>query len=229
MTTVANLASSNRDRTSGCDAQGSDAPWDACSANVEPDCGGAVSGDPLTALAVLMLNSDFMRSKLDEQNIVQARREQSEALAGEVKALHQAADDVRMGAWVQGGLTVAGAGLTIAARIATPPCEQPIPPGVQAIPLSVQPKGTLEVLTLSGSVLGALAQPLSKELGDAPSADANADAKQFEQQSTDASTRAEQASHQRDRVEQSEDRTLDALGSSVDAQSRANIAIISNV
>jgi len=171
------------------------------------------SGDPLVALAAMMIDRDNLRAAVDEEALRAAREEQHRALAREVNLLHEAADDMRTGALLEGGLTIAGGALAGVGGV-VPACSHPV---------------AHDFLTGSGAVARTLAGPMGKMLGDAPKADAEADAKQAEAQAADAGSRADEAERHRARIDQSADRVLDTIGATLASEAQGNLAIISNV
>ena len=173
------------------------------------------SVDPMVALAELMLDADDLRAQSDEDELKSARREQQLALREEWRALHEAADHVRTGAWVEGCAAVASGALAGIAHAKAP--------------LGKEPTGSLASLLACSSALGHMASPLGSELGEAPSVDAQADAKQAEQEAADAATRAELAHQHHERVLDDQDRMLATLQSTLESESQGNLAIISNV
>lgn len=174
-----------------------------------------ISTDPTIQLAALMIDADETRSRVADETVAAARREQMHAFDEQIRYLHEAADDVRAGAWVQGLTTIAGAGLTAAAHVQNAPGEV----ASRAVKLE------LDV----GTGLRELAPGFGDLLGAAPSADANADAKRAEQRGVDAGARADDAQEQRRRAFDSADRTLATVQSTLEAASQGNLAIIANV
>jgi hypothetical protein len=174
------------------------------------------STDPMVRLAELMLNADEARAKSDEDALRAARQAQQQALREELDALHEAADDVRVGAWVEGAATVAGGTMAATAYAETPVAD-------------LEPTHALAALRKSGEALEKMAAPLGRELGEAPSMDARADAKQAEQEGADAATRAELANRHHERVLGDQERTLATLQSVLESESEGNLALIANV
>lgn len=174
-----------------------------------------MSTDPTIQLAALMIDADEARSRVADEAIAAARREQLQAFDEQIRYLHEAADDVRAGAWVQGLTTIAGSGLTAAAHVQAGPGETPS----TAVKLELDLGGTLKDL----------APKFGDLVGTAPAADANADAKRAEQHATDAGARADEAKEQRRRAFESSDRTLSTLQSTLESNAQGNLAIIANV
>jgi hypothetical protein len=177
--------------------------------------GPITSGDPMLALAVLMLDGDERLAKLDAENLAAARAEQQRALEQQVSLMHEAADDIRLGAVVEGALSVGGAALSTA--------------GCVSGPAGKARTTTQSWLGGGGQAASALAKPLGALLGSAPRADAEAEAKRAEADAADARARAEEALHQRDRAEQTADKTLEALGATLESEAQGRLALIANV
>jgi hypothetical protein len=173
------------------------------------------SVDPMLALAELMLNADELRARTDDAALQSARREQQQALREEVDALHEAAHDVRFGAFIEGAATAVGGTVGGIAHGDTP--------------LGQQPTGWRAALLESGHALIGMAGPAGRELGQAPSMDEQAKAKQAEQEGADAGTRAEQSNRHYDRVRDDQDRMLATLADVLQSESQGNLAIIANV
>jgi len=114
---------------------------------------GIVSGDPTVQLAVLMLENASLARELDREQLESARQAEERASAERIAAMHEAAEAIATGAWVQGGLTVLGAGTSIG--------------GVAADTKS---------LDFAGGGAMALAEPLGALFGAVPRAHAEAEA-----------------------------------------------------
>lgn len=173
------------------------------------------SVDPMVQLAELMLEADELRAKTDEDELRTAQRARTQALDAEVHALHEAADDTRVGAWV-GGLATAAGGVAAAV-------------GSGLTPVGKEPTGGAGALLKSGEALEQLAGPLGRMLGEAPSLDAQADAKQAEQQATDAGTRRDLAQQHHERVRSEQDRTIATADSIIQSEAQGTWALIANV
>jgi hypothetical protein len=174
-------------------------------------------GDPLFALASLLVERDNLRAALDDENLRAARDEERRALAREVALLHEAADDVRVGALVSGGITALGAGLSAYWH---------------GITLATDDKAAENVLAAkirSADGFTALAGPAGALFGDASRADAEANAKQAAAHGSDAHARAEDALRHRERMDQEVERGLDALGRALESEAQGNLAIIANL
>lgn len=187
----------------------------------------AIGGGDTFALAKLMLDVDDTRAAADDEDLRAARETQREEDDRQVQALHDAADDVRNGAWVEGGLGLAGGALSIVGTAAGPTHVDGADAATKAALAARQQQSN--VVTQVGQTLSKLAQPTSTLVGSAPAKDAEARATQHKALSDDAGARAEEAEHQRDRVLDGEDRTLATLQSTLQAEADGRLAIIANV
>jgi hypothetical protein len=188
-------------------------------------------GDPLFALASLLVERDNLRATLDDENLRAARDEQRRALAREVALLHEAADDVRIGALVSGSITVVGAGTSAYLR-GRMPLEDPAGDTLAAKlarQRNAELKRTLEVQMKCADGFTALAGPAGAPFGDASRADAEADAKQAAARGSDAHARAEDALRHRERMDREVERGLDAVSQALESDAQGNLAIIANV
>jgi len=173
------------------------------------------STNPIVQLAALMIDADETRSRVADETIASAHREQMQAFDEQIRYLHEAADHVRAGAWAQGLTTIAGAGLTATAHLQAVPGEVP----TRAIALELD----------AGKALAEVAPKIGDLVGKAPEADANTDAKAAEQRAADAGARVDEAKEQRRRSFESSDRTLSTLQSTIESNSQGNLAVIANV
>jgi hypothetical protein len=163
------------------------------------------ASDPMLALAELMINTDHVRSELDRQNLEAARQAQREAMQRQVASLHEAADDVKTGAFFEGGAVVLGALTTGAGTLADS-----------------------KLIHEAGGALHASASPAGKLAGDAPRMHSEAQAKQTEQEAAQAGFRADDALDHRRRVVENSDRTLDRLSQIIESEHAGNLAILAN-
>jgi hypothetical protein len=173
------------------------------------------NGDPLFALASMLVERDSLRIAIEDQNLRAARDEQRRALEQEVELLHEAADHVRVGALVSGGITVVGAGTSAYLRGLTP--------------ANRAAAREIDAATKGADGFTELAKPAGALFGDAARADAEADAKQAAARGSDAAARAEDARRHRERVEGVLERSLDTLDQTLESDSQGNLAIIANV
>jgi hypothetical protein len=173
------------------------------------------SGDPLFALASMLVERDNLRAAIDDENLRAARNEERRALAEQVAALHDAADHVRTGALISGGLTLAGAGASAYLSGLTP--------GSDAA------KRRIDSGKSVANGVAELAEPAGAFLGHAERLHAEAEAKQAEGRGADAAARAEDARRHGERLGREIERSLDAIGQALDTEAQGNLAIIANV
>ncbi len=172
-------------------------------------------GDPLFALASMLVERDNLRAAIDDENLCAARNEERRALAEQVRALHEAADHVRTGALVTGGLTIAGAGASAYLSGLTPANDAA--------------KRRIEVAKDVANGVTELAEPAGALFGHAERLHAEAEAKQAEARGADAAARAEEARRHGERVDREVERSLDMIGQALDAEAQGNLALIANV
>lgn len=102
------------------------------------------SGDPDIALAKLELETEFENQERIDLDRQAAREAKLLADQQTIQALHEKADDIRLGGWIQGATSVGGASLEFLHK------------------------------DVAGTLVSSLAQPLEKEFGEAPATDADA-------------------------------------------------------
>jgi hypothetical protein len=159
----------------------------------------------LTELATLIVQNDFLRGEVDDQNLRAAREAERRAQEQEIAAMHDAADAISTGAWVQ-GLTAAAAGST--------QCYA-----------SVE---RIDALDKGGKGLAGMAEPVGALVGDAPKARADANAAQARNAASRADARADEADQHRARVERQTDHVLDLVEGTLESQHQGNFAILGN-
>lgn len=169
-----------------------------------------MASDPMIALAQHELEVDNLSADMDAQDLRTARNQEQAALKQQIEKLHEAADDMRRGAIVQGAFSLAGAGCGMGGDLMNK--------GLGATLL----KG-------AGTAFSSLAAPMGRWTGDVPQKNDEADAKLAEAHVADARSRAEEADHHRQRTEQASDRTLSALDNILSSEAQGNLAVIANV
>jgi hypothetical protein len=184
-------------------------------------------GDSMFALAKLMLDADDARAAADDQDLRSARQEQQRELETEVQELHQAAADTRTGALLEGGFAIAG-GAVSAIGVASEPTHAENT-GRAAITAFQAANKQGALADRVGQLISGSGKPLGKMFGDAPAADAEAEAKHHEALAADASARATETLQHHDRVLDNEDRTLATLQSTLESNAEGNLALIANV
>jgi len=177
-----------------------------------------VSSDPTVQLAELMLNADELRAKCDQDDLRAAQQERRQALEQEVRALHEAADHMRTGAWIEGGMTALG-GVATAMSYGF---------GTDATKVT-GPTGDWGVVLKSGEALEKMSTQVGILVGGAPSQDDQADAKQAEAEASDAQTRAESARQHLERLHTEQDRTIASAENIIESEAQGTWALIANV
>jgi hypothetical protein len=196
-----------------------------------------------TGLAELLLNVETVRSDSAQLERDSARKDFLEQAEHQVQALHEAADDVRTGAWVAAAFTVASSVVSIEGAVSKynadmdqaqlnginprSPCKAA---DALALAKGVASASKAANLLLSGSkLLEALASPAKQLLGDAPADDANANAKLFETLAEKAKWAAGDASTEIDQAAQLTNKLLDLVQGIHQDQNTANNALIGRV
>jgi hypothetical protein len=165
--------------------------------------------DPMLAFAELLINTDYQRAELDRENLQLAREAQREAQAREVAALHAAADDVAIGAVVQGSVALAGAGCSAGAVL-------------------LDHGTTAKLVDAAGDGLNTLAGTLGKLTGEAPRMHDDARAKRAGYDAEQAGWRADDAREHAQRVADHSDRLLDAAATVMESEHAGKLAILAN-
>jgi hypothetical protein len=184
---------------------------------------GSVSGDSTLQLALLMLENAEHLGELDRQRLENARQSMERASAAEIEALHDAADAVAMGAFVQGGMTFIGGAVSCGAVLN----------GAGATPLasaggteSRSPE-TDAALSIGGNIRD-LAGPMSTLAGDVPRRHAETRATMARHQRETASFDAEEAKNSAQDNERQADAVIDRLGQILDTEAQGNLAVLGN-
>src|SRR4051812_7062974 len=120
--------------------------------------------DPTIALAEHMLDVDNVNATIDEQNMRAAHREERSALEQQLNALHQAAHDMRVGAFVQGGLSLGGAAAGFASA-SMEPLSSYMGKGARSLDEANAMSRAAE-LKAAGQGSSAIAGPAAKLAGD---------------------------------------------------------------
>ncbi|HTQ04780.1 MAG TPA: hypothetical protein VMI54_13035 [Polyangiaceae bacterium] len=183
-------------------------------------------GDDLAALAKLMLDVDDARAAADEQELRAAHETQRRELERQVQDLHEAANDVREGAWVEGGLGLVGGTVSTVATAAAP--AHPMDETFASKAAFASAKHSSDVALQVGQMLTTMAKPTSAMTFGAAEKDAEARAKQHEAAAADAGASVAEAEQHRSRVLDNEERTLSTLQSTLQSAADGNLAIIAN-
>jgi hypothetical protein len=186
-----------------------------------------------TELAELMLQTESAQSDSARLQRDAARKEFLDDAQNQVKQLHDAASDITAGAFASAAFTLAGSACAIDSAFSQYEADK----GSAAL-CAGGPKTTLQIAsdTKAANIRGALGKgfdalgaPAKSLIGDAPAAEANADAKRFETLSEKAKWLAGDASTELDKAEKLEDKVLDLLQGINQDQNSANNALIGRI
>ncbi|MEO8902572.1 MAG: hypothetical protein ABI488_11290 [Polyangiaceae bacterium] len=186
--------------------------------------GGAGVTSFASELAELLIQTESVQSDSAREQRDAARADFLHEAENQVKALHDAADDMRTGAWASAALTVASSACMIASSV-----EQ-----FKADSAGSKHCGAADQLLANkwgaiGKGLENLAAPTKALAGDAPAADANANAKLFETLAEKAKWVAGDAGTQIDQAASLGDKILDLLQGINQDQNSANNALIGRI
>ncbi|HEX6767504.1 MAG TPA: hypothetical protein VF103_18525 [Polyangiaceae bacterium] len=170
----------------------------------------------LTELASLIVQNDFLRGEVDDQNLRAAREAERRAQEQEIAAMHDAADAVVTGAWVEGLTAAAAGGAQCYASLARIGVE------------SDDERTALDAIDKGGKGLAGIAGPAGALTGDAPKASAEAEAAQARNAAERADASADEAERHHDRVERHTDQVLDAVEGTLNSEHQGNFAILGN-
>lgn len=184
-------------------------------------------------LAAMVLANQQDQQQADHDLVQLARADFKEALAEEVAAMHEAADDMLAGALVQGGISLASGALTVVGALSR---EVPNAPGDGATPaqrcqyqIDVQialQKTDAEVM---GEAVGPLAPTIATCVSNSNGEHARADAKQHGGEGEQARWAMNDA---RDRMRDSKElgnQTLAWLRSLTEQEAAATAAVLANM
>ena len=160
-------------------------------------------------LALLVLESQEEQQASHLQDLALARERFVVESNEQVEAMHDQADAIRLAAAFQAAASCTAATIQLDVCIDPPECAK-----------------TASVMKISSELMSGLSEPLGKWVGDAPAADAAADAKQ---NATQAQQAEWQLSDAKDAIKRSDDRqgqALQWLSGEVSSEAQANAAII---
>ncbi len=187
----------------------------------------------VSELAELLIQTESAQSDSADLQRDAARKDFLENAQHQVDALHEAADDVRTGAFVSAAFTVAGAACSIGSAFDQYDADK----GSAAL-CANGPKTTLQIAsdTKWANIFGATGKGLDglggaekTFIGDAAVADDNAKAKYFETLSEKAKWLEGDASTELDKVARLGDKILDTLQGINQDQNAANNALIGRI
>ncbi|HEY6078349.1 MAG TPA: hypothetical protein VIW29_06075 [Polyangiaceae bacterium] len=161
-------------------------------------------------LALLVLESQEQQQASHLQDLALARERFVVESNEQVEAMHDQADAIRRGAVFQAGASCTAATIQIVDFLEVPDkgkCEGPIG-------------------EISAGLADGLSEPLGKWLGDAPAADAAADAQQHATQAQQAEWQLSDAKDAIKRSDNRQDQALQWLSGEISSEAQANAAII---
>jgi hypothetical protein len=184
-------------------------------------------------LAELLIQTESAQSDSAQLQRDAARKDFLDNAQRQVDALHEAANDVRTGAFVSAAFTIGGAACSVASAFEQYDADM----GSSKL-CGLGPKTTPEIAsdTKAANILGTLGKSFDTVggaaktfIGDAASADANASAKYFETQAEKAKWLEGDASTEIDKVAKLGDKILDVLQGINQDQNSANNAVIGRI
>ena len=175
-------------------------------------------------LAELLLETETVQADSAHEQRDAARADFLHEAEAQVKALHEAADDMRSGAWASAAMTVASSACSIVGAV-----EQ-----FKADTALTRHCGAADQLLANkwsamGKGLESLTAPTKTLVGDAPAADANANAKRFETLAEQAKWVSGDASDEIQKAAQLGDKILALLQGINQDQNSANNALIGRI
>jgi hypothetical protein len=175
-------------------------------------------------LAELLIQTEAVQYDSAREQRDAARTDFLHEAENQVKALHEAADDMRTGTWASAAMSVASSACSVVGSV-----EQ-----FNADTAGSRSCGAADHLLASkwnaiGGALASLTTPTKALVGDAPAADANANAKLFETLAEKAKWLSGDASTEIDQVSRLGDKILDVLQGINQDQSSANNALIGRI
>jgi hypothetical protein len=174
----------------------------------------------VSELAELLLQVESLQSDSATTTRNAARQDFLREAQHQVDALHQAADDVRSGAWAQAALTVAGSACDLTGTVLKFDAERTS---------SCTTLKDAQLFVGLGKAFASLAAPAKALLGDAPADDANATAKRCETLAEQARWAAGDATTEIDKVTQLGDKVLSTLQGVDQDQSSSNMSLINRI
>ena len=189
-------------------------------------------------LASLLLHSQQALQQLEQAGLVAARADYRQALADEVEAMHEAADDVFCGAVVEGLLAVASGAATVGGALSREVPELPPQPVDGAasqtgcdllLQLKVQVALQPTPVEVFGNALRPLAEPVGKLASQAEGQHALANARASAGWGEQAQWEASDA---QDAIRRSQDRTgatIEWLDSLSEQEAAATATVLANL
>jgi hypothetical protein len=164
-------------------------------------------------LALLVLEQQEQQQEAHLQDLATAREQFVAESNQQVAAMHEQASVIRLGAVFQATASVAAADIQVIQALDGPA------PGCVADRL----------YNCGSGLAGGLGEPLGKWLGDAPAADAAADAKQHGTRAQLAESRMSEAKDAIKRSDERQDQALQWLSNEVSSDGQATAAIVAGL
>ena len=184
----------------------------------------ASATDFVAELAQLLLETEQVQSDSAHLERDSARADVLHEAENQVKALHDAADDMRTGAWASAAMSVASSACSIAGSVEQFKADSALSKHCGAADQLLANKWSA-----IGKGLENLAAPTKALVGDAPAADANANAKLFETLADKAKWLSGDANDEIQTAAKLGDKILDVLQGINQDQNAANNALIGRI
>jgi hypothetical protein len=169
-------------------------------------------------LAVLLLETQEAEQEVDRDNLALARSRFVEASNAQVEAMRDEADHILVGAVFEAGASLTAAGIQAGDVLMPEECD------ASGKLLAEKPWGEI----CAGGTNG-LSAPLGAALGDAPAADARADAKRAGTSAQQAEWQLSDAKDAIARSDEQQDKVTEWLRSQATSEANATAAIIAGI
>jgi hypothetical protein len=180
--------------------------------------------DFVAQLAELLLETESVQSDSAREQRDAARTDLLHEAENQVKVLHEAADDLRNGAWASAALSVASSACSIVGSVEQFKADSALSRRCGAADQALATRWNA-----SGSALGKLSDPTKTLVGDAPAADANANAKLHETLAEKAKWVSGDASDEIEKAAKLSDKILDLVQGINQDQNSANTTLIGRI
>ncbi len=183
-------------------------------------------------LAELLIQTESVQSDSARQQRDAARADFLHEAENQVKALHEAADDIRTGAWANAAMAVASSACMVVSAVEKYDADMAtskLCPSARLTPEIAHETAFAKGWAAAGTALSDLMAPTKALAGDAPAADANANAKLFETLAEKAKWVSSDASDEIAKAAKLGDKILDLLQGINQDQNSANNALIGRI
>jgi hypothetical protein len=171
--------------------------------------------DPMLELAALLVESDFARAEMDQENLRAAREAERRAMNAEIAAMRRAADFIELEAWVQGGIALAGGAAQCAGHVSQATSHAASTPWEAG-------------LQHGGAAAASIAAPAGHLVGGVSKAQADTDAAHARNAAERSGSRAEEAERHLERVRDHTERVLELVEGAIETEQQGNFAILGN-